>query len=93
MRQFIPTPNAIIKIDDKNCPSFIDLAVGARVMATKELATQIGINNGATGTLVGFGFLEQYLKNITFFHTLKDREILIVLAKMDEYFGANYLLI
>jgi hypothetical protein len=30
----------------------------------KKLATQIGIYNGATGTLVGFGFLEQYLKNI-----------------------------
>jgi hypothetical protein len=64
VRQLIPTSNAIIKIDDKYCPPFIHLAVGARVMATKKLATQIGIYNGATGTLVGFGFLEQYLKNI-----------------------------
>ena len=56
VRQLIPTPNEIIKqklykIDDKHCPPFIDLAVGARVMVTKKLATQIGICNGATGTV------------------------------------------
>ena len=60
VRQLIPTPNEIIKqklykIDDRYCPPFIDLAVGARVMVTKNLATQIGIYNGATGTVVALG--------------------------------------
>ena len=57
----MPTPNEIIeqklyKIDDKYFPPFIDLAVGARVIVTKKLATRIGIYNGASGTVVGFGF-------------------------------------
>ena len=66
----IQAPNELIKEKlyeikhDKHCLPDIDLTIGARVMITKKLATQIGIYNGATGTLVGFGFLEQYLKNI-----------------------------
>ena len=81
------TPNEIIKqklykIGDKYCPPFfIDLAVGARVM-TKNLATQIWIYSGTTGTFVAFGFPEDT------FHTLKDREIPIVLVKMDKCTGA-----
>jgi len=62
--------------------SFIDLAVGARIMVTENLATQIGIYNGATGTVVGFwfhkGVPEEHFPIIDTFHTLKDREILIV---------------
>ena len=98
VRQLIPTPNEIIKqklykIDDKYCPPFIDLAVGARVMVTKNLATQIGIYNGATGTVVGFGFHkavpEEHFPIIDILHTLKDREIPIVFVKMDKYTGAQ----
>ena len=55
-------PNELIKEKlykikhDKYCLPYIDLAIGARVMITKNLATQIGIYNGATGIVVGFGF-------------------------------------
>jgi len=45
---------------DKYCLPYIDLAVGARVMVTKNLATQIRIYNGATGIVVGFGFHTDY---------------------------------
>jgi hypothetical protein len=37
-------------------PPFIDIAIGSRVRCTRNLATQIGIFNGALGTVVGFGF-------------------------------------
>ena len=37
-------------------PPFIDMAIGSRVRCTRNLATQIGIFNGALGTIVGFGF-------------------------------------
>ena len=102
VRQLIPTPNEIIKqklykIDDKYCPPFIDLAFGARVMATKNLATQVGIYNGATGTVVGFGFHkavpEEHFQIIDTFHTLKGREIPIVLVKWINILVHNYLLI
>ena len=102
MRQLIPTPNEIIKqklykIDDKYCPPFIDLAVGERVMVTKNLATQIGIYNGETGTVVGFGFHkavpEEHFPIIDIFHTLKDREIPIVFVKWINILVHNYLLI
>ena len=62
-------------------------------MVTKNLATQLGIYNGATGTVVGFGFHkavpEEHFPLIDTFHTLKDREIPIVFVKMDKYTGAQ----
>jgi hypothetical protein len=94
VRQLIPSPNEIIKqklykIDDKYCPPFIDLAVGEHFNG----ATQIGIYNGATGTVVGFGFHkavpEEHFPIKDIFHTLKDREIPIVFVKMDKYTGAQ----
>ena len=75
----IPAPNELTKQKlykikyDKYCLPFIDLAVGARVMATRNLATQIGIYNGATGIVVGFGFHtaipEENFPTVNNFHT------------------------
>ena len=68
MGELIPAPNKITKQNlykikhDKNCLPFIDLAVGARVMVTRNVAIQIGIYNGATGIVVGFGFIKQSLR-------------------------------
>ncbi len=53
MGALIPAPNEFTKQNcilytikhDKYCLPFIDLAVGARVMVTRNLATQIGIYN------------------------------------------------
>ena len=62
MGALIPAPNELTKQKlykikhGKYCLPFIDLAVGARVMVTRNLATQIGIYNGATGIVVGFRF-------------------------------------
>jgi len=62
-------------------------------MVTKNLATQIGIYNGAAGTVVGFGFHkavpEEHFPIIDTFHTLKDREIPIVFVKMYKYTGTQ----
>ena len=78
---------------DKYCLPFIDLAVRARVMVTRNLAIQIKIYNGATGIVVGFGFHkaipEENFPTVNTFHTLKNRELPIVFVKLDRY---NYLL-
>jgi hypothetical protein len=62
-------------------------------MVTKNLATQIGIYNGATGIVVGFGFHsaipEENFPKINTFHTLKNRELPIVFVKMDKYTGTQ----
>jgi hypothetical protein len=97
VRQLISAPNQLIKEKlykiqhDKHCLPYIDLAVGARVMVTKNLATQIGIYNGATGTVVGFGFHQslpdEAFPAINTFHTLINRELPIVFVKMDKYTG------
>ena len=57
------------------------------------LATQIGIYNGATGTVVGFGFhtaiQEEYFPTVNSFHTLKNRELPIVFVTLDRYTGTQ----
>ena len=62
-------------------------------MITKYLATQIGIYNGATGIVVGFGFhtaiQEEHFPMVNSFHTLKNRELPIVFVKMDKYTGTQ----
>jgi len=90
-------PNELIKEKlykikhDKYCLPYIDLAIGARVMITKNLAIQIGIHNGATGIVVEFGFhtaiQEEHFPMVNSFHTLKNRELPIVFVKMDKYTG------
>ena len=88
--------NYIVYEPSKNKPfarglPYIDLAIGARVMITKKLATQIGIYNSATGIVVGFGFhtaiQEEFFPKINSFHSLKNRELPIVFVKMDKYTG------
>ena len=50
------------------------------------IPTQIGIYNGATGIVVGFGFHiaipEGNFPTVNTFHTLKNRELPIVFVKM-----------
>ncbi len=90
----IPDKQKLYKIKhDKYCLPFIDLAVGVRVMVTRNLATQIGIYNGATGTVVGFGFHaaipEENFPTVNTFHTLQKRELPIVFVKLDTYTGTQ----
>ena len=73
---------------DKYCLPYIDLVIGARVMITKNLATQIGIYNGATGIVVGFGFhtaIQEEHSMVNSFHTLKNRELPIVFVNTQVY--------
>ena len=62
-------------------------------MVTRNLATQVGIYNGATGIVVGFGFHtaipEENFPTVNTFHTLKNRELPIVFVKMDTYTGTQ----
>jgi hypothetical protein len=70
-----------------------DLAVGMRVMCTRNLATKIGIFNGSTGTIVGFLFhgipptADTAYPRVKDFSTLINREIPIVLVDLDGYHG------
>jgi hypothetical protein len=76
----------------KEClPSYIDIGIGCRVRCVRNIGTQIGIFNGAMGTVVGFCF-EKKLPDIHM-PLLKDfqahvgREIPIVLVQMDSLKG------
>ena len=76
----------------KEClPSYIDIGIGCRVRCVKNKGTQIGIFNGAMGTVVGFCF-EKSLPEILI-SAVKDlvahvgREIPIVLVQMDSLKG------
>jgi ATP-dependent exoDNAse (exonuclease V) alpha subunit len=75
--------------DKKNClTNYLDLAIGSRVRCIKNKGTQIGIFNGAMGTVVGFVF-EGARSSITMplikeFQHHGEREIPIVLVQMDE---------
>ena len=99
VQPLIPAPNADIKEKlykiqhDKHCPPYIDLAVGARVMVTRNIATQLGIYNGATGTVVGFGFNkslpDEAFPSLSSFHTITNREVPIVFVRMDKYTGSQ----
>ena len=89
MGALTPAPNELTKQKlykikhDKYCLPFIDLAVGARVMVTRNLATQIGIYNGATGIVVGFGF-HTAIPEESF-----PTELPIVFVKLDRYTGTQ----
>jgi hypothetical protein len=74
----------------KSCfPSYIDLSIGSRVRCLKNKGTQIGIFNGAMGTVVGFCF--EHCKSAVSTPLVKDfgshatREIPIVLVQMDSF--------
>jgi hypothetical protein len=62
-------------------------------MVTRNLATQIEIYNGATGTLVGFGFHtaipEENFPTLNTFQTLQNRELPVVFVKLDTYTGTQ----
>ena len=47
----------LLKNNEKKMPlPYIDLAIGSRVRVTQNIATQIGIFQGAMGTVIGFGY-------------------------------------
>ena len=84
-----------IHVNDKktSLPAFIDLAIGSRVRCIRNKGTQIGVFNGAMGTVVKFVFnrpaptsssgpLSPRPKQNQFKHCT-NREIPIVLVKMD----------
>ena len=91
----IPAPavedkNALIKYTDKKYPlPCIDLAIGSRVRVTQNIATQIGIYQGAMGTVNGSGFRGQTPQVITptgdnmEMAQHNDREISTVFVEMD----------
>jgi hypothetical protein len=78
----------------KEClPSYIDIGIGCRVRCVRNKGTQIGIFNGAMGTVVGFCFEQSLPQNLT--PQVKDfaahvgREIPIVLVQMDSLKGIS----
>ena len=92
-----PTPDEIQLLHDlptsvrerRNCfRSYIDLAVGCRVRCMKNLGTQIGVFNGAIGTVVGFCFeKEREQVSIPLVKDLRhhsNREIPVILVRMDQ---------
>jgi ATP-dependent exoDNAse (exonuclease V) alpha subunit len=98
-KDMVPYPDAqerqlLYRMYDKDIPAYIDLVVGDRVRCTENQATQIGIYNGATGTVVGFAFKgDRYPENQLFppesqFHTI-EREQPIVFVQMDKYTGKS----
>ncbi|KAJ1415209.1 hypothetical protein B484DRAFT_454606 [Ochromonadaceae sp. CCMP2298] len=84
----------LYRMYDKDIPAYIDLVVGDRVRCTENQATQIGIYNGATRTVVGFALKgDRYPENQLFtpesqFHTI-EREQPIVFVQMDKYSGKS----
>lgn len=95
----VSSPNSEVKaalfaVSNDNCgASHVDLAIGSRVRCTQNLATQIGIFNGATGTVIGFAFYreppqrDEVWPSTESFHLLVNREIPIVFVRMDKYTG------
>ena len=92
-----PTPDEIVALHDLPCSvrekrnsfaSYIDLAIGCRVRCLKNMGTQIGVFNGAIGTVVGFCF--ERLRPDVCMPLVKDfkyhgnREIPVVLVRMDQ---------
>ena len=75
--------------EKRNClMSHIDLAIGCRVRCLKNMGTQVGVFNGAIGTVVGFCFERArgdvcvpFLKDLRYHG---NREIPVVLVRMDQ---------
>ena len=71
----------------------LDLAIGSRVMSTMNSATQLGVYNGAQGTVIGFGFQGQSYENNmpTVSQFIEGKfEIPIVFVQMDGGDGWGY---
>jgi hypothetical protein len=76
----------------KEClQSYIDIGIGCRVRCVRNKGTQIGIFNGAMGTVVGFCFEKKvpdiHMPLLKDFAEHVDREIPIVLVQMDSLKG------
>jgi hypothetical protein len=76
----------------KEClANYIDIGIGCRVRCVRNKGTQIGIFNGAMGTVVGFCFEHLLPEHLTpavkDFAAHIDREIPIVLVQMDSLKG------
>jgi len=76
----------------KEClQNYIDIGIGCRVRCVRNKGTQIGIFNGAMGTVVGFCFEQSLPQNlipaVKDFAAQVDREIPIVLVQMDSLKG------
>ena len=71
----------------------IHLAIGSRVRCVKNLGTQVGIFNGALGTIISFVFKGPFPHrkdwDCTIAECAIDRELPTVLVKMDEDFGSS----
>mmetsp|Transcript_20851 Transcript_20851/g.34943 ORF Transcript_20851/g.34943 Transcript_20851/m.34943 type:complete len:221 (-) Transcript_20851:117-779(-) len=72
---------------------YVPLAIGMPVMCTRNIATKIGVFNGAIGTVVGFLHYgdvpasEMRFPPVQDLHTLVNREIPIVLVDLPSYRG------
>lgn len=94
----VASPNSAVKqlLFARTCEdseTYVDLAIGSRVRCIRNIATQIGIFNGAVGTVVGFGYYntpptqDEECPPVCSFHTLVNREIPVVFVRMDKYTG------
>ena len=77
----------LYKISKQKSPIILNLAIGTRVKLTENLATEIGLYNGALGTVVGFCF-ENKLPNVKIVKNIlspenNGREMPIVLVQFD----------
>mmetsp|Transcript_20330 Transcript_20330/g.34022 ORF Transcript_20330/g.34022 Transcript_20330/m.34022 type:complete len:301 (-) Transcript_20330:62-964(-) len=81
----------LFRLYDKDYMTHINLAVGMPVMCNRNIATKIGLFNGATGTVTGFIFASTFPTELfpafSDFHTLVNREIPIVLVDVPSYRG------
>mmetsp|Transcript_16691 Transcript_16691/g.28000 ORF Transcript_16691/g.28000 Transcript_16691/m.28000 type:complete len:952 (-) Transcript_16691:144-2999(-) len=81
----------LFRLYDKDYMTHINLAVGMPVMCNRNIATKIGLFNGATGTVTGFVFASiaptELFPAVADFHTLGHREIPIVLVDVPSYRG------
>jgi len=89
----LDTKQQLFAIYDKDNMTHIDLAIGMPVMCTRNIATKIGVFNGAIGTVVGFLHhgeappSELRFPQVQDLHTLVNREIPIVLVDLPSYRG------
>ncbi len=76
-----------------NIPIHVNIKANWSRKVTRNLATQIGIYNGAKGIVVGFEFHtaipEESFPTVNTFHTLKNRKLPIVFVKLDRYTGTQ----
>jgi hypothetical protein len=78
--------------EDK-APPYTDLCIGMQVACTQNIAVQIGIYNGSSGEVVGFGFYGDFYPThlavppLSDAHKMVNRTLPVVFVRLDNYTG------